>query len=197
MNLLLARKYLKLSFLCGAITVLGIPGLGIGMLPFNGLIALYIVGFVLLHVLLGLSARAGTRSWVYFGLLPVLVPLIGWLISATILYFSLRKFARADEAIVKRRVSVWPVTATLACLAIIGLTVPLAGHRMENWQPSLMVVYVAAVFCLPVFSLVGVFQSLALLQDGQRNPETYISLVISALGLAALIALIAMVTGAP
>lgn len=59
----------------------------------------YLIFYFLFHIYLGMSAKSSGRSWVYFGLLPVLWPAVGGVISSIILYFALksdsRKFATA------------------------------------------------------------------------------------------------------
>ena len=197
MNLLSAQNYLKASFLCGGITIFGMPILVTVGMPFPLLMGLIFIAFVLFHVFLGMSAKAAGRSWVYFGLLPALWPAIGGLISSTILYFSLRKSTRNISSTRSPWVSAWPTVMTLICIIIVSVAVPLAGQKFENWPKILASAYAVAVFCLPIFSLVGVFQSIMLLQDGHKKPKTFIFLFVCSLGLLTFITYVAAFTHAP
>lgn len=58
-----------------------------------GVLILYFIFFAAFHTYLGMTARAMGRSWVYFGLLPVLWPVMGGLIAFAVLHFALRKVA--------------------------------------------------------------------------------------------------------
>ncbi|GEM_PF-6619331 len=197
MDIQLAHSCLKKSFFCGVAAFFIIPLLISTGMPFSLLISLVAISLALFHVFLGMAASASGRSWVSFGLLPALWPGVGGLISSSILFFSLRKAAKNSGTVKNPWVSTWPMVMTLVCIVVVAIAVPLVGKKFENWPNFFGSVYLAAAIFLPIFSLVGVFQSAMLLQDGQRKPKTFISLFVCSLGLLAFIAYVAAFTHAP